>query len=329
MRDKELSLDALFSRQLAQKLSTLVVDPASPGRVPVAVTPRTRAFLEAAAEASNSSIAGVAGMILNAVAQQTELQSTSTSGILRHRVRAALAETGLSRPGVEAHLRLARILGPEEQLQDDTIDRLGSSAIMRLSKLLAVDYGWLLGLTDEWLMSSEEYSLWRDRPGLAAAAWQPPPTDLDLQSRQYRMVRQAPSMEEEPYDSGLFFFLAIDTRQVADCVETLTTYHVHQSGDWSKLNDRLAAKAFIATMASAGRTMQGLSIGSDQFSHVRQDYRAIRKIIRRAHTFTHHPEDYVSLTSANPMETDELHSEAFQALLATSRAAFEGARRPR
>lgn len=138
-------LSSRGSRAAREKLTTQP-DDIPKGRIPVVVRPETRTFLDAQAEFLGGSVSGVAGAILDGVAQgELKPQQSPNPTSIVDRLHLLIVESGLSVPGACQLLRGTTITLSDFADHNVLLSRLTPSTLEKVAGIFDVRYEWLAG----------------------------------------------------------------------------------------------------------------------------------------------------------------------------------------
>jgi len=292
---------------------------ASPGRFPVSVKPATRTFLEAEAEALNTSIGGLAGAILDSVAQNTTGVDSGAYALrgIADRVLLLLGEHGLSVPA-GAEVLTPYGIGLAELRSTEKLEvALSGHRLRELADLFSVSYEWLVGKSERpgythphvWYKNSAVGALRAIRQ--AADGWD---VELSLLRREGDDFEKA---SREDHASGAEFIPVMTCTKSLVCGEELTCHQVWELGYWSYWKARAFAKILVhllyarpaANASSSHRVrISGRTIGREDFEALKTERAIPASIVGRARRVDWHPEDYVIVGSPVSKDTGEWQS---------------------
>lgn len=308
---------------------------ASPGRFPVSVKPATRTFLEAEAEALNTSISGLAGAILDSVAQNTTGVDSGAYALrgIADRVLLLLGEHGLSLPAAAEVLTPFGIGLPELRSTEKLEVALSGQRLRELADLFSVRYEWLVGKSERpgythphvWYKNSAVGALRAIRQ--AADGWD---VELSLMRREGDDFEKA---SQEDHANGAEFIPVLTCTKSLACGEELTCHEVWELGYWSYWKARAYAKILVhllyerrtADASSLHRVrVSGRTLGGADFEALKTERAIPASILGRARRIDWYPEDYVILGSPASKDSGEWQSILKGREISVESRSFEG-----
>lgn len=283
------ALPALLARAVRsgnEKLAEIKED-GNPGRFPVVVKPETRSFLDAQAGALNTSIAGLAGVILDTVAQNTihgERHANSSFRRIAERLIYVVQEHGLSLPAAATHLSrfgfgIEHVRNPELMEPHLTAERL-----TQLAKHFHLHGGWLVG--NEPSRVTAIPSGWHSSPSTTAV-------DIGL-----TLLEDAPhatkllviKVDSEPFNDKLEhgeagsetqrFQLYVE-RSYRSGAEILSTYQKLHEGNWSYFRHRNSLVLLVHYLYRLGVYTDGLYVPAAAYAGLEADRTLVAPLLNR------------------------------------------------
>lgn len=315
-----------FSRLLLQAIKTTPAEGAltAPSRFPVVVRGDTRAFLDTQAAALNSSIASLAGIILDGVAAASVTATGPLSTLsVAQRVFELLTVYGLSAAGAENLLRphgitLSMLANTEDLAQELTAERLTG-----IAEVFRVDYRWLTGKIRE--SQTETPIVWYKQPMVALCAIAEAAMLNNVELLLYREEKSNLDKLDDDSSKGVVIVPILVRTQPLPGGEELKTYQLMPAGDWEYAPCRYDLKRlihFLVQLRDSGDieiphlrsdqlNIKGRALPAAAFDRLQRFDGLIPEILSSTSKDHWIPEDYASsgfATSRQPQEWEFINS---------------------
>ena len=300
------SLQHILFRLVSHGLQDLTArseDDERPGRFPVVVKPETRRFLEAQASALGSSIAGVAGAILDGVALSTVHGDDGQFSMqaISDRFTLLLHEHQLSFPAAAEALQPFGL--GLEQLSDRQKMKvaLTSERLSTLADLFYVDYDWLCGKSPT--PGSQRGFHWYKNPvgaieQIIAAMGEYPDVELCLVCS--RGTDFSIHDDDLPQRKLPHLLPVLIRRRPLPGSETLEVFETGLEGRWSYWACRRDLKMLVnfansAALRGAGVRLTGRYVAPDEYARLRDGRILAASLLAGSRRCDWFPEQYVAL----------------------------------
>lgn len=287
----------------------------SPARFPVVVHPSTRRFLQAEAQVFGTSIAGMAGSILDAVAQTTTGADPGALALrsIGERLHLLLREHDLSIPAA-AEVLAPFGIGLSELSSASTLEpALKGDRVRQIADYFHANYEWLVG-KDGQPGRSEPHSWYKAAAAGALRAYQ---RSLDGWEVRLLLVRA----RDHRFDDARALDHAdvakvipvLESTRTLECGEDLTCYEQWETGSWSYWKSRYYLKImtyFLVDQRYSApfrdiRTVHGVTLETDSFRSLEAKRAIPASVLRQFQRVDWHPDDYVIPSSAVAKEIGE------------------------
>lgn len=284
---------------------------ATPTRISVALSPTTRAALEAQAEALGTSMAALMGLILEAVTENTgnELAANTAFRRIAERLIWLASEHGLSMPATADHL--ARFGITKHALRDlDVLEaQLDSLLISNLARFFRVDRDWLVGRSSYLAIARRH---WFKSAGVTAAALIAERRDSDARSMRLYLVKREGSTFDHRLDDtdehrASQQFIPMIARLYGHPDETLTTLELLNPGRWNYSYERTDIKILIHLLETHHFDTSAFVLPDAEFDQLLQGTDLAVKLLASKHP-AFNPDRYIDPRLANALEMEDWYA---------------------
>lgn len=294
----DISLETILQALVARGTRTArTTPPKSEERQPTSIrlNPKTRHFLEAQADALNTSLQSIIGMILDGVAEVTVSETAGQLRSIRERFVFLTGAHGLDLPDVvdlmADHGFTLSALGSADRL----LDLLTRNAITYVADVFHVDAAWLAGTQDyscrhrNWYKNSGELA--RQLLAHKEAGLKPRVYFVRHKGADFEHAAQTPDSQNGP-DEPIGVVVALHRSTGAG--KAFTTYEVWGIQTWSYSKCRHEVKHLILFCEEAGIDFIGYELQPEALKAVQHGRQLPVTVLEAPDTSTWFPEDYAS-----------------------------------
>jgi hypothetical protein len=307
----DISLETLLQRLVSRGTDVARQTPLkTEERLPTSIrlNPKTRHFLDTQADALNTSVQSVIGMILDGVAETTLSDTNGKLRTLRERFFFLMQAHGLDLPDVvdvmHEHGFTLSALGSAERLSD----LLTKSTLKHVAETFGVEPEWLSAAGDSSVSArgwyKNTYGLAREIIDYQKADLKPEVLLLRRQNADFDRAAAVPdseNAEEEPIG------IAVRLWRTTRSGKVFKTYKIWRFETWAYSKCRNEIKEFIAFCEHTRTAVSGRELPMEQIAALRQGRQLPITIIESPQFLgkTWYPEDYASFQFEVKKETHE------------------------